>query len=216
MRRALFTTLAAAALSVPALTVTPPAQAFLPGAISSFDLRYVAGSVHVAAGDVEEAAGVLDCGGALAPVTSALGADVFGGGCFDLSSFVGADFVLTAVDDLSPTPVSLFAGFDTDGDNCVGCVAGADNAFEGQTVIGGQITESFFDVFVRLASINDDGSVSLATTGTLHLDVFAPGDPANPCHHRGDPGQEKPCGHGFDDEVPYPYACLPTCDPAGS
>lgn len=166
--------------------------------------RYLAGSAHVHAAGSHQAVGPVDCSGQ----SAAVGPNA-GGACFDLSDFdAGADLFLRADDDNSPTEVSLFAGFDIDGDGCVGCVPGQDRAWTGTGSLAADLVDPDepLVVFVRAASV-EDGAAHAATTGSLTLDVLDDGNVA--CEDGSGAGDE--CGEPFKSELPYPYPCLPDC-----
>jgi hypothetical protein len=197
-----------AAAAAAALVIAPlAALAHDPAAVHSEDKRYIAGSVE-AEPAADEAVGVVDCPENLVALTEHAGG-VAGGACFDVSAFPGHSFVLSAMDDMT-TSVSMFAGFDGDGDGCVGCTPGADPAWEGISSLGGVISGDTLAVFVRAFAINEDGEPHMATTGTLHLDVFLPG--GGPCGRPDPAGQpNEKCGHSFHGDLPYPYPCLAGC-----
>lgn len=168
--------------------------------------RYLAGSLHAHAAGMHHAVGPTDCSGVTA---GALGPNA-GGVCFNLTDFPeGADLFLRAQDDHSTTDVSLFAGFDLDGDGCVGCEPGADAAWTGTNALGADLvnTSEPLVVFVRAASL-EDGSVLVATTGNLTLDVLDDGTSA--CGHEGQDRRGE-CGEPFKSDLPYPYPCVPEC-----
>lgn len=171
--------------------------------------RYLAGSVHAHAGGTHQAVGPTDCSG----LTGDTVGDNAGGACFDLSDHPeGADLFLRAEDDHSPTGVSLFAGFDLDGDGCVGCVPGQDAAWTGVDSLGADLVDNgtTFAVFVRAVSV-EEGQVHVATTGNLTLDVLPDG--TLPCGEEGAHREE--CGEPFKSPTPYPYPCLPDCGASG-
>lgn len=170
--------------------------------LGQLEERYLAGSVHAHAVGSHHAVGPTDCSG----LTTDVG-PTGGGACFDLSEFPqDADLFLRAEDDHSPTEVSLFAGFDLDGDGCVGCSPGEDAAWTGTGSLAADLVDPDepLVVFVRAASV-EDGGAHAATTGTLALDVLH--DDALLCE--GDHDGE--CGEPFKSELPYPYPCLPDC-----
>jgi hypothetical protein len=166
---------------------------------------YIAGSAHAHAADQHHAVGPTDCSGLEAAPTGTTG-----GACFDLSAFEqGSDLFLRAEDDHSPTEVSLFAGFDLDGDGCVGCSPGEDAAWTGTGSLGADLVEPSepLVVFVRAASLHGE-DLHLATTGTLTLDVLD--DDTSGCE--GDSfDREGECGQPFSSDLPYPYPCIPDC-----
>lgn len=171
--------------------------------------RYLAGSAHGHAAGTHQAVGPVDCSG----VTGANVGDNAGGACFDLSAFPeGSDLFLRAQDDHSPTEVSLFAGFDLDGDGCVGCQPGHDRAWVGTDSLGARLVDNStaFTVFVRATSI-EDGDLLLATTGDLTLHVLSQG--ASACHGGANATDE--CGRPFKSTLPYGYGCVPGCDGSG-
>lgn len=202
------TTLGAIAVaSLLALVAAGPAAAdHVENHQAQFTEDYVAGSVHAHVAGGHHAVGPTDCSGLS---TAQLGTTV-GGACFDLSSFdEGADLFLRAQDDHSPTEVSLFAGFDLDGDGCVGCAPGEDAAWTGTRSLGADLVDPQepLVVFVRAASLHGQ-DLHLATTGTLTLDVLDDG--TSGCDFvEGDRPAE--CGEPFESDLPYPYPCLPDC-----
>lgn len=169
---------------------------------------YLAGSAHAHAAGTHQAVGPTDCSG-LTPAATGFTA---GGACFDLSEHTqGADLFLRAEDDHSPTDVSLFAGFDLDGDGCVGCAPGEDAAWTGTASLGADLVDPAepLVVFVRLASL-EDGGAHAATTGTLTLHVLDDG--TTPCGDEQDPDHpDGECGEPLKSDLPYPYPCLPDC-----
>jgi hypothetical protein len=190
-----------------------PARALpSPVLIGSDNHRYIAASAE-AEPIADEAVGPLDCAG-LFPALPAPLDGTLGGACFDVSQYPpGSELEIRATDDLM-TPPGMFAGFDTDGDGCIGCVVGADPSWESHSgTLAATVQGSTLAVFVRLASVGDDLGPQLGSVGNLHLDVFAPG--TSPCH-KGHPGgptldREIDCGEPFDGTLPYPYECIGAC-----
>lgn len=178
-----------------------------------FGGRYIAGSAHVMAAGVHQAVGPVDCGG-LVP-TEGLGG-TFGGVCFDLSDFAdgGHAFALHVEDEIF-AHVSLFAGFDTDGDGCVGCAPGGDLAWEGIDFLGGQVGEpGVLGVWVRAVSEDGAAGPHLASSGSISGFVFDdPEGTFRPCGERegGEQGEKRECER-FESDLPYPYPCLPACE----
>lgn len=188
-----------------AVAIGPAAADHFEDHIDTRTARYVAGSVHAHAAGQHQAVGPTDCSGLTADAVD----ENAGGACFDLSGTPeGADLFLVAQDDHSPTDVSLFAGFDLDGDGCVGCQPGGDAAWTGVRTLGADVVsnETRFAVFVRALSI-EDGQALVATTGDLTLHVFEDGTTA--C---GTIDHHEECGEPFKSDLPYPYPCVPGCD----
>lgn len=170
---------------------------------------YIAGSVHAHAAGMHHAVGPTDCTG----ITPAATGFTAGGACFDLSDYpTGADLFLAADDDHSPTGVSLFAGFDTDDDGCVGCQPGGDAAWTGVGSLGADLVDPDepLVVFVRAASL-DDGAAHVATTGTLTLHVFTDGTSSCSDHAGDGTDRDGECGQPFKSDLPYPYPCIGNC-----
>lgn len=167
---------------------------------------YISGSAHAHAAGSHHAVGPTDCSG----LTASGAGSTVGGACFDLSAHpAGSDMFLRAEDDHSPTEVSLFAGFDVDGDGCVGCAPGEDAAWTGTGSLAAELVdpEEPLVVFVRAASL-EDGGVHAGTTGTLTLDVLQD-DTLGCLEGDGHTGDE--CGEPFKSDLPYPYPCVPDC-----
>lgn len=171
--------------------------------LGQLEERYLAGSAHAHAGGSHHAVGPTDCSG----LTTDAG-PTGGGACFDLGEFPqDADLFVQAEDDHSPTDVSLFAGFDLDGDGCVGCTPGEDRAWTGTGSLAAELVDPDepLVVFVRAASV-EDGGVHAATMGTLTVDVL--NEDTLSCGAGHDDGE---CGEPFKSKLPYPYPCLPDC-----
>lgn len=177
--------------------------------LATLEESYIAGSVHAHASGMHHAVGPTDCTG----ITPAATGFTAGGACFDLSAFPqGADLFLRAEDDHSPTAVSLFAGFDTDGDGCVGCQPGGDAAWTGVGSLGADLVDpdTPLVVFVRLASL-DGEQPHVATTGNLTLHVLTDGTSICGEHGGDDPDRDGECGQPFKSDLPYPYPCIGDC-----
>lgn len=187
--------------------LTPGAQ----GHGGAFSARYIAGSAHVEAAGVHQAVGPVDCGG-LVP-TEELGGTL-GGACFDLSEFADGEHAFSLhVEDEIFAHVSVFAGFDSDGDGCVGCAPGGDLAWEGTDFLGGQVGEpGVLAVWVRAVSEDGAAGPHLASSGSISGFVFDDPDGTHQPCERGEEGTEKSECERFESELPYPYPCVPACE----
>ena len=176
------------------------------GPIAQFTARYVAATVETdPIGG--EAAGTLVCG------------TTIGGDCFNLTPFMAAGlFEVTQVIPDNPTDTAtttVFQGYDANGDNCVACFPGdGDPAWEsnGNGVIGAPIPTLPglpLQVFVRAASLSDDGTVRHSVTGTIVVTVLDATDFDAQC-----PPNSTSCGQQFDGAAVCPPDPQQPCEPA--
>lgn len=196
------------ALFAVTLLVAPATAA---GGIFTFGAHYdVSGTVQ-AEGPVggNNAWGFADCHGTIPA------GDHEGGACFALPDMPpGSEARIFVDDDITLRDVGIFAGFDRDGDGCVGCTS-ADGAWEGVGSVSPILADGDHDlqVFIRTVSLasKDLAQPPVAragTSGTITVDLFFPEQ--GPCNARDHPAEREPaCGHRFrEGALPYPYQTL--------
>jgi hypothetical protein len=195
-----------------------------PSGIATFTARYVSATVE-ADPVLGEAVGTLSCGTVVPDPAGSGISGTAGGACFNLVAFAGQGLhEITQVfpdgaDDTSTT--TLFQGYDMNNDNCVSCFQGdGDQAWEsgGNGVIAAPIPAfpAPLQVFVRTASLHDDGVVRHSLTGTIQVTVLTSTDAQQFCSTT-----SGGCGEAFQftqvcppapqpcQGAPYPYPSKP-------
>ncbi|HUR69377.1 MAG TPA: hypothetical protein VM370_09040 [Candidatus Thermoplasmatota archaeon] len=170
--------------------------------------RYLSGTVQAEApAGGNNAWGFVDCSGSVP-----LG-EGEGGSCFRIPPIPpGSEVRVTVVDDITGSDVGIFAGFDRDGDGCVGCTS-PDDAWQGTGSLA-SITSggAILLVFIRTAAVDaaDVGAAhaTAGTMGTITVSFFFPGE--TPCSGERGPIEPHPeCGERFrGGPLPYPYQTL--------
>lgn len=213
--------LAAIVLAAGLAGVTVPAAAASSHGDAAFEQGYVLGGVHAEGTwpqdpgvlvDEEAAAGAVACAPGAGPYLAPLSATV-GGACADVGIFGGAEQVeviaTLGYDTAPPTSADLAAGYDVDGDGCVGC-SDADLLWQGTASIEVPVVEDAgaLAVFVYGVSTDTDFAepplqTKFALFGTVQVDAL---DGSHPCSPS--PPEDADCG-GVEDV--RPHLCVPAC-----
>lgn len=162
--------------------------------------------------DEEAAAGVVTCTPQTHPYLAPASVS-FGGACADVGLFGDAEQVEVSATlgyvTAPPTSPDLAAGYDVDGDGCVGC-SDADLLWQGTASIEVPVVEGAGALAVFVYGASTDADVTelpvdtrFALFGTVQVDALADAHPCSPS-----PPEDADCG-GVEDV--RPHLCVPGC-----
>lgn len=187
-----------------------------PTGIATFTARYVSATVETDP-VLGEAVGTLSCGTTIPDPAGSGVSGTAGGACFNLLPFAGLHEITQVFPDggTDTDTTTLFQGYDINNDHCVSCFQGdGDLGWEsgGNGVIDAPIPNfpGPLQVFVRTASLHDDGVVRHSLTGTIVVTVLSATDAQAFCATTAGG-----CGEQFDftdvcpPQGPQPQQCEP-------